>query len=182
MGSLTSHELLERAAQARRDNRLSDSYRDSNEAMIVARKEGSRNDVIRALRMLGQIERDEGRPECALQHYQEAVALCRTEGGALRLAHAIRHLGDLLVEMHNLAEAAKEYTAALALYRQQPDTKALDLANTLRAIAVMRQQAGDSHAARPFWEEARTLYSSANVEQGVAECNSHLADSIREGL
>lgn len=180
MGQLTPLEFLERAVQARKDNCLSDARSYSNEAMLVARQGGSRNDLIRALRMLGQIERDDGRPERALPHHRETVALCKAEGDALSLAHATRHLGDLLVELHNLPEAAEEYRAALALYREQPDARALDLANTLRGIAVMKQRTGDSRAARAFWEEARTLYSSANVEQGVAECDSQLADSARE--
>lgn len=180
MCPLTPLELLERAAQARRDNRLLDSYCDSNEAMLVARKVGNRNDLIRALRMLGQIERDAGRPERALQHYQEAVALCRTEGSALRLAQTIRHLADLLVELHQVAEAAEEYEEALALYRQQPDTSPLDLANTLRGIAELKQQAAGANAARPYWHEARTLYSSLNIQEGVAECDSQLDDSMHE--
>ena len=174
MGPLTATELLERASVARRQSRLSDSHRDSNEAVLLCRKNGDQDCLIRALRMLGQIERDKKQPERALPHYHEAVALCRREGGALRLAHSIRHLGDLLVELHRLDEAAKEYEAALAIYRQDPDTKPLDLANTMRAIAVMKEQLGAPQTARPYWEEARALYSASSVAQGVAECDLQL--------
>jgi tetratricopeptide (TPR) repeat protein len=175
MGSLTAGELLERAILARKQNRPADAYSDANEAMLLSRADGNQDCLIRALRMLGQIERDEGRPENALPHYQEAVALCRKEGGPFRLAHSVRHLGDLLVQLRRPDEAAREYEAAQGLYRHEPGANPLDLANTLRAIAVMKQGVGDPQAARPFWEEARALYSAVNVEQGVAECDLHLA-------
>ena len=177
MGPLTATELLERALLARRQSRFTDSYRDSCEAVQLSRRDGDKDCLIRALRMLGQIERDEKRPERALPHYQESVALCRTEGSALRLAHSIRHSGDLLMELQRLDEAAKEYEAALAIYRQDPGTKPLDLANTIRAIAVMKGRLGESHAARLFWEQARALYFASNVVQGLSECDSQLEGS-----
>jgi tetratricopeptide (TPR) repeat protein len=179
MNAVGAAELLDRAGLARREGRLADAYRDSTEAHLLSQKGGDPDCSIRALRMLGQIRRDEGRPEHALQHYLEAVAVCRTHGGALRLAHAIRHLGDLLVELRRLDEAAIEYETALALYRQESSRTPLDLANTLRAIAVIKQKIGDARAARPFWEEARTLYSAANIEPRVAECELHLGNSNR---
>jgi len=178
----TATELLERASLARRQSRLTDSYRDANEAVLLCRRDGDQDCLIRGLRMLGQIERDEKQPERALPHYQEAVALCRREGDALRLAHCIRHLGDLLVELHRLDEAAREYEAALAMYREDPGTKPLDLANALRAIAQMKEQHGEPQAARPYWAEARALYSASSVAQGVAECDLQLEKSKRQTL
>jgi tetratricopeptide (TPR) repeat protein len=174
MNSLGAAELLDRASLARRRHRLADAYRDASEALLLSRSGGDQDCLIRAFRLLGELERDEGRPERALQYYGEAVAACRTHGGALRLAHVVRHLGDLLVELGRLDEAAFEYAAALAIYRQEPGTTPLDLANNLRAIAVMKHTAGEVRAARPFWEEARTLYSGVDVEAGVAECDLHL--------
>ena len=151
MSSLGVVELLDRASVARREERLADAYRDASEALLQSRRGEDQDCLIRALRMLGQLERDEGRPERALQHYREAVAESRTQGDTLRLALTIRHLGDLLVELSRFDEAAVEYEAALAGYRQEPSRTPLDLANTLRAIAVLKQRVGEARAARPFW-------------------------------
>ncbi len=128
-----------------------------------------------ALAGLGQIERDEGKTQAALNHYGEAVELLREERDERQLAHAIRHVADIERGHGNVAKAAAAYEEALALYRAHEETPALELANAIRGYALLMGECGDQDEAKYLWYEARALYEQAGVEAGVAESQSHIA-------
>jgi tetratricopeptide (TPR) repeat protein len=173
--SEASNKLLQQALAARRSNRLADARRDLVEAVDVCRNAGVRVDLAKALTGLGQIERDLHYGEAALQHYEEAAALYRAEGNLLRLAHTVRHVGDIHRERRRPDLAEPCYREALDLYRGHSETPPLDLANAIRGLAILKDDAGEAEAARLLWEEARELYASVNVEAGVAESSRRLA-------
>ena len=72
----------------------------------------------------------------------------------------------------NLAEPC--YLEALALYRQHEQTPPLDLANAIRAMAVLKERAGDVGEAAALWREAGDLYASVHVLEGINECSRRL--------
>lgn len=166
--------LLDQAARAHRENRFRDARRDFTEAIALGRGGGSRTDLITALKGLAQIERHLENGEAARVRYEEAVVLCREEGVEMLLAHTIRHLGDVHREagQRDLAEPA--YREALEIYRRHPETKPLDLANTLRPLALLKESREENDEAVLFWREARDLYTAAGVRKGAAECSAHL--------
>jgi tetratricopeptide (TPR) repeat protein len=168
-------ELMKQAERARREHRLADAHRDFAGAVVLYRRGGNRSELVQALKGLGQIERDLGRPDAARPLYEEAVALCRDGGDALALAHTVRHLGDIHREAGRAAPAESCYREALALYRGSERTPPLDLANALRPLAILKEGAGDVDEARRLWEEARDLYATVNVPEGAAECSRRLA-------
>jgi tetratricopeptide (TPR) repeat protein len=170
----TALDLLEGAQLARREHRLADAHRDLVEAVRLVRQSGERRDLIRALKALGQIERDLGRGDAARPLYEEAVTISREDGDPLMLAHTIRHLGDIHRDAKRLADAELCYHEALALYRAN-EAAPLDLANAIRPFAILKEATGKAEEARPFWEEARELYAAVNVQEGVAECARRLA-------
>jgi tetratricopeptide (TPR) repeat protein len=172
--SHTASELLEAAHQARREHRLADAHRDLVQAVALCRQLGERGLLVRALKALGQIERDLGRGDAARPWYEEAVTICREDGDPLALAHTIRHLGDIHRDAQRLADAELCYCEALALYRTH-QTGPLELANAIRPLAILKGAAGKAAEARPLWEEARQLYAAAHVPVAVTECSAHLA-------
>lgn len=87
--------LIARGYRARRADRLFGAQQLFIRAIVASRRSGSSIALIRALKGLGQIERDLGRGDDALPLYEEAVGLCRRDGDALGLAHTIRHLSDI---------------------------------------------------------------------------------------
>src|SRR5580698_579821 len=93
--SNTALELIGAAQLARRERCLPDAHRDLVEAVRLCRQSGERHNLVRALKALGQIERDLGRGDAARPLYEEAVTICREEGDPLSLAHTVRHLGDI---------------------------------------------------------------------------------------
>ena len=167
--------LLAKGYEARREN-LVEEARDLF-AQAVAESKWIPDLELRAkaLEALGQVERDLKHPDSALKHYREAAELHRKHGQMQNLAHCIRHLADILREQKSLPESETAYSEALAIYRSQPETTPLALANLLRGYALLRDAAGDEEQALLFWMEASHLYEAAGVAAGVAECKSQIA-------
>ena len=124
---------------------------------------------------LAQAERAIGNLEAAAHHYANAVALYRELGLRDRLAYALRHQADVLREMGKVVEAEPLYREAESIYRPLGESATLDLANTLRGLALLNESGGKTSAAKALWQEARELYSKCNVEAGVAECDQKLS-------
>lgn len=106
--------------------------------------------------------------------YEKKVARARASGDARALAHALRHLVEIHTGAgrHELADAF--ISEALELYRPMRDLPPLELANTLRPLALLREAQGRLDEARDAWEQARVLYEATGIEAGVAECDAHL--------
>jgi tetratricopeptide (TPR) repeat protein len=174
-------ERLERAAEARRSGHLADARRVSQEAVSLARTgEGPPHVLVRALKALGQIDRDLGDRESALSRYQEAVALCRELGEPRLLAHAVRHEGDIHREAGRTDRAVSCYDEALALYRSDRGTRSVDLANALRSMALLRESLGEGKEAERLWREAQSLYASKGIQTGVEESATRIEALRRE--
>ncbi len=167
--------LANEAAQARRENRVSDAKRLWAEAVQLSRQAPNKKELIQALKGSGQIERDMGNNGAALPFYQEAVALCREQDDSQSLAHTLRHLGDVYRSAGQLELAEPCYREALSLYRSHNQTAPLDLANAVRPMAILKEQTGETEVAKLLWEEARQLYAAVNVPEGVAESSKRLA-------
>ena len=111
----------------------------------------------------------------ATARYEEAVAVARQSGDPLLVAHAIRHLGDTHRRARRLAEAEACYDEALALYAAEDEPPALDYANALRPMAILKEALGETGEARQLWQQAKSLYAAVPVAAGVAECDENLA-------
>ncbi|MES2297380.1 MAG: tetratricopeptide repeat protein [Pseudomonadota bacterium] len=172
MMSDSTLDLLQEGERARREGRLADAHHIFTEAIAASRDSGTRSELIRALKGLGQIERDLDQADAARPLYEEAVALCRQEGEPLLLAQTVRHLGDIHHAAGKLKLAEPCYQEAIALYRAQSAT--LELANAIRPLAILKSHAGQMGEARGLWSEARTLYLALNVADGAAECTYRL--------
>ena len=171
----TFQEQFARGYQARREDRLADSRAIFLKAVRSAAEEGDQPSLAEALCGLGQAERGIGNLEAARHHYAGAALLYRQIGPPERLASAIRHEADILREACLPAEAGPLYLEAEGFYRQQGEAAALDLANTLRGLALVNESLGRPDASRLLFEQARELYAKCNAEAGVAECNKKLS-------
>ena len=146
-----------------------------SEAVALFRAAGATTELVAALGKLGHAEEDAGRDDAALACREEAVAVARRAGHPMPLAHAVRHLGDLHRKTGRLTAAEACYAEALALYGRQKEPPALDYANALRPMAILKESLGRAGEAKVLWRRARDLYGAVPVEAGVAECSEHLA-------
>jgi tetratricopeptide (TPR) repeat protein len=124
---------------------------------------------------LGAVERNLGNYDAAIAHYQRATAIFREANYEQRMAHSSRHVGDILREHGRPEEAETYYAEALRVYRSLPQTPPLEVANALRGYALLKEHTGCIDEARQLWDEARTLYTLAEVVPGVEESQLHLA-------
>jgi len=167
--------LMTEANRARLEDRPSDAHREYSEAVALCREVGARRELIRALKGLGQIERDLGNVDEALPLYEEAVAICRGENHPLLLAHTVRHVGDIHQDAGRPGLAESCYVEAIAIYRNHEHTEPLDFANAIRPLAMLKDDAGEIEEALNLWAEARDLYAAANVQPGVVESSRRLS-------
>lgn len=167
--------LMRKANRARLEDRPADAHRDFAAAVMLCRRSGARRELVRALKGLGQIERDLDHGGAALPLYEEAVAICREESDALLLAHTVRHVGDIHQDAGHAGLAEPCYVEAITIYRNDQQTEPLDLANAIRPLALLKDDAGEIEEAKRLWAEARDLYAAANVREGVAESSRRLA-------
>jgi tetratricopeptide (TPR) repeat protein len=122
----------------------------------------------------GRRVRAAGNLDAARALYTEAAAQYRQEGLTLAWAHTVRHVADMWLEESQFEAARPLYEDALKAYRGSLETRILDLANTLRPYALLNEATGKLEAAGELWQEAKSLYASLRVREGVAECDAHL--------
>jgi len=168
-------ELVAAGVAARRRRSPEEALRQFEAAAAIARERADVAGLAAALAGQGQIERDLGRTGPALERYESAVELLRTLAAPLSLAHAVRHVADILVERGDFAAARPHYEEAVAIYRSEPSTPGLDLANALRGFAIQREMAGLPAPAASLWHEARELYITAGVAAGSDEADRRLS-------
>ena len=171
-------DLVKQALAARRDGDTEAAEAAAREALSQARgqnDEAGRDALVVALSVMAQIDQDAGRLDVATQRYAQAAEVCRRPPVSPRLPHVLRHLGILQLRAKNLLAAISCCEEALELRRGQPDTPALEMANTLRPLALIREAEGRKADAVGLWKEAASLYAAAGVESGVEESRSRLA-------
>ena len=103
---------------------------------------------------LGQIRRDRGDLDAALDAYRELLQFAAPSASAESLVAGIGHVGiaDVLYQRDELAAARRELADGLALCRQLSETQAL--ATGLVTLAWIRQAEGDPAGARAAMAEA----------------------------
>jgi hypothetical protein len=168
-------ELLARGYRARSENNLAEARAAFLEAVRRAAVETDRSSLAEALCGLAQAERGIGNPEAAGHQYANAALLYRELDLPERLAYALRHEADILRETCKPGEAEPLYREAENIYRQLGDAATLDLANTLRGLALASDAAAASDASKALWREARELYEKCKVTAGIEECDRKLS-------
>jgi len=129
----------------------------------------------------GRAARNAGDIAGGLAGYEGGVAALRMIDAPLRLAHTVRHVADIQRNMGSLGASKANYAEALAIYRAQPDTGKLDLANTLRGYGLLLEELGDRAAAAAMWAEAGELYAAVGVQAGVDEAGRRLKEFAKRG-
>ena len=173
--SETIQKLFAKGYEARKLHQFPESRDAFLEAVRDAATDGDRALLAEALCGLAQAERDFDNLKASAHHYHNAVVLYRQLEQPERLAYALRHEAEVLREDGKSAEAEELFKEAETIYRGFGDKAALDLANTLRGLALVNEAEGRKDGARKFWREARELYAKCRVEAGVAECDRKLS-------
>jgi tetratricopeptide (TPR) repeat protein len=167
-------EMFARGYRARAENQPVESRAIFIEAVRRAATEADPADLAESLCGLAQAERDLENLPAASHHYNNAARLYRQLDLPERLAYSLRHEADILREMTRYADAEPLFLEAAGIYRGMGETANLELANTLRGLALLHEVVGKPDASRAEWREARELYAKSNVDAGVAEADRKL--------
>ena len=65
------------------------------------------------------------------------------------------------------------------MYRAQSDASALDVANAIRSLAVVKERLAQVDQARQLWQDAHNRYAALNVVEGTVEAAAHLGRLTR---
>jgi hypothetical protein len=80
----------------------------------------------------------------------------------------------MAVRSGNAATGLREARAVIEHYRSSKPTE-LEMANALRVLALAEAAAGERDHACAHWSEARELYATVGVPDGVAEADRRVA-------
>jgi hypothetical protein len=118
--------------------------------------------------------RRQGRLSDAKALYGEAAESFQAEQQPARWAHALRHSAELAIRTGDPSGGLVEAQAVIAHYRSSPPSS-LEMANTLRVLALAEAAIGERDRACTHWSEARALYVDVGVADGIAEADRRVA-------
>jgi tetratricopeptide (TPR) repeat protein len=173
--AMNAEQQIALAAQAKAAGQPAEARKLLSFAIAALRETGSPLALAKALRALGEAERQLPDSDGGLAAYEEAATLARNVEDPRFLAHTVRHLGDLRRHHEDFDRAAECYDEALALYRAHADLPPLDAANAHRAAAVLHEKTGRTEDAQTHWREAKRFYELAGITEGLRECEQRLA-------
>lgn len=125
--------------------------------------------------MEGQLFRDEGNLQEAIESYQLALGHFKQMRDQLMIAHTLRHLAEIRQEVGDLEAARNDYEACSRLYDNAAEVSKMDLANFYRAYALfLEQDQAEKSVIERYWERAKAIYTEYGIEEGVKECDLHL--------
>ena len=146
-------------------------HADLAKAVEICRRVDAKRELSIALGKFGHVQDDD---EAKLACYVEAVAAARECDDPLQLAHAVRHLGDVHRHAGSREAAHACYDEALTLYRNADAPPTLDVANAVRPMAILQADLGNTGEALTLWQEARDLYATVDIAEGVEEAERWL--------
>jgi tetratricopeptide (TPR) repeat protein len=115
----------------------------------------------------------------ALELSKISLGYYEKSGNQQCIAHSIRHIADIQSGLKNDQEAEENYQKALSIYRENPETNTLDLANAVRPYGILLKKLGRADEARPLLLEAKKLYQEVGIQAGVDEMHSLLNTSSK---
>ena len=164
--NLDVEKILQEAWKQRGEGNYEGSRKLVEEAQFIS-SEDDYNSLGRVFHIYAQFESDHGHYSQALTCYQQSLEFYKRAENSNRIAHSTRHIADTLRALGRVDESEDSYRTAIAIYRENSQTYAGDLANALAGYAEIVEQRSKTKDATTAWEEARGLYQACNIQSGV---------------
>jgi len=120
-----------------------------------------------ALGSIGNIYHNLGKPDEALEYYQQALEINRKLSGYEQgAAHNLNNIGTLYNELGKQDEAMKCQEEALEISKKFKDEKAI--ANSLTNIGIIYTNSGKPEEALKLFQEALEINKKLKYEEGIA--------------
>ena len=165
--------LLDEAWDKRRVQKYEEALQLTEEAQNLC-EEGNFDFLGRIFHIYMQVERDQSNMTEALEYCKQSLEYYTKAGNKPGIAHSTRHMADLQQDLGLNAEAEQNYRKSINLYKNNPQTNEADLANTLRGMALVLEKNGNIKEAAATWKQAKELYVSCSIKQGVKEAEAKI--------
>ena len=165
--------IMEEAWIMRRNENYAEAKLLVNKAQKLC-KHDDYNSLGRINHILMQIEADNDSYNIALDFCLKSIEYYRMAKNPNKIAHSTRHLADLEYELGNYSDSESNYNTAIEIYKSNPETSKLDLANSLRGFGLVLEKNGKKEEAISVWKETKSLYNDCNLLIGVNEADQIL--------
>ena len=134
---------------------LEQAWRDSEEALSIARELGDRDRMPESLRLLGLVALNSGDLAAARAYSEECLAVARELGEPVRIARALNVMGEICRQEGSPIAAGEYYAESIARHRElrAPDNTAIGLTN----LSMVMIEQGESARAREMLREAQAI-------------------------
>ncbi|MBU4361039.1 tetratricopeptide repeat protein [bacterium] len=119
-----------------------------------------------ALGNIGNIYHNLGKPDEALEYYQQALEINRKLGYEQGVAQNLNNIGTLYNELGKYDEALKCQEEALEISQKFKDEQAI--ANTLTNIGIIYTDSGKPEEALKLFQEALEINEKNKYQEGIA--------------
>jgi len=119
-----------------------------------------------ALGNTGNIYHNLGKPDEALEYYQQALEINRKLGYEQGAAHNLNNIGTLYNELGKYDEALKCQEEALEISKKFKDEQAI--ANSLTNIGIIYTDSGKPEEALKLFQEALEINNKNKYQEGIA--------------
>jgi tetratricopeptide (TPR) repeat protein len=119
-----------------------------------------------ALGNIGNIYHNQGKPDEALEYYQQALEINKKLGYEQEIAHNLSNIGTVYNELGKHDEALKFQEEALGINQKIEDEPGI--ANSLNNIGVVYNDSGKTEEALKFYQEALEINRKMGYEEGIA--------------
>ena len=121
-----------------------------------------------------QFESDQNDPIKALELCKQSLSYYKKSEDLQKIAHSTRHVADLERHLGHNSESECNYREAIDIYKSNPDTSKIDLANALRGFGLLLEKCKKVEEAITVWKETKELYQACNLQAGINEANQKL--------
>ncbi|WP_395146241.1 CHAT domain-containing protein, partial [Armatimonas sp.] len=136
-------------------------------ALTLYRKTGNKIGEANALYDIGEVYRESGEPQKALEFYNQALILYRETGNKQFEANILYNIGLVYRNIGPPQKALEFYTQALAIYRAIGNKQ--DESDTLNGIGNVYKNTGEPQKALEFYNLALKLYRETGDKSGKAD-------------
>jgi len=119
-----------------------------------------------ALGSIGNIYHNLGKPDEALEYYQQALEINRKLGCEQGAAHNLNNIGTLYNELGKHDEALKCQEEALEISKKFKDQQAI--ANSLTNIGIIHTDSGKPEEVLKLFQEALDINKKNKYQEGIA--------------
>jgi len=119
-----------------------------------------------ALGSIGNIYHNLGKPDEALEYYQQALEINRKLGYEQGAAHNLNNIGTLYNELSKHDEALECQEEALKISKKFKDKQAI--ANSLTNIGIIYTDSGKPEEALKLFQEALEINKKLKYQEGIA--------------